>query len=83
MCKVTGINDLELARKAERRTASIKRGQMISLRRAIETHKQQAEIYTEVGNKSDNKADKFIANGFAQEELKKAAELQRQLDEMK
>ena len=83
MCKVTGINDLKDAQRAERRIAAIKRGNMIRLEREIETHKQQAQLYTKIGNESDVAADKFIANGFAQEELKKAAELQKQLDEMK
>lgn len=84
MCnKVTSIKDFVDSHQATRREKYVKRGQMIQLRNRIEDHKKQAGVYTEVGNESTNEADKFIANGFAQEEIKKANELQRQLDEMK
>lgn len=80
MCKVSNINDYVAARKAENQAKLVKRGQGIMLRRRIEEHKKQAEVYIDVGNESGNEADRLIANGFAREEIKKAGELQRQLD---
>lgn len=83
MCKVTSINDLENVRKAERRIASIKRGNIISIEREIEIHLTRAEHYIKAGEDLGTEADKFVANGFAKEEIKRADELKRQLEELK
>lgn len=73
---------VQKAARTERLIASIRRGERIALARDIEAFKRQAALYIEVGNESDHPADKFVANGMANEELRKAADLQQQLDAM-
>jgi predicted phage-related endonuclease len=69
-------------KRSQAREASIKRGQLISIQREIEYHRNRAATYRQVGAESNVSADKFIANGFAKEEEKKADILQKSYDEL-